>query len=102
MSRRLDRAPGSFKLMTEPDGPGADNGAFRHVIESVAAGIAILQGDRILYVNACAARMLGREAVALVGSELSALLSEPERRRPAESFEALVSGRVEQEYGEYL
>ena len=87
--------------MSEPDGPGADSGAFRHVIENVAAGIAILQGDRILYVNACAAKMLGREATALVGSDLSALLSEPERRRPAESFKALVSGRVDEEYSEY-
>ena len=87
--------------MSEHDGPAAAGGAYRHVVDNVAAGIAILSGDRILYVNACAARMLGREATALVGSDLSALLAEDERHRPAESFEELVSGRVEEDYGEY-
>nr|MDP9126298.1 PAS domain S-box protein [Pseudomonadota bacterium] len=87
--------------MSEHDGPAAAGGAYRHVIDNVAAGIAILSGDRILYVNACAARMLGREATALVGSDLSALLAEDERHRPAESFEELVSGRVEEDYSEY-
>jgi two-component system, sensor histidine kinase and response regulator len=87
--------------MSEPDGLAAANGAYRHVIENVAAGIAILHGDCILYVNACAARLLGREAAALVGSELSALLAEEERGRPAESYEALVSGRIDEDHGEY-
>ena len=87
--------------MSEPDGPAADNGAYRHVIENVAAGIAILHGERILYVNACGARMLGRETAALVGSDLSALLAEDERRRPAESFEALVAHRIDEDYSEF-
>ena len=36
--------------MSEPDGHAAASGAFRQVIENVAAGIAILQDGRIAYV----------------------------------------------------
>ena len=87
--------------MSERDGPAADEGALRQVIENVAAGIAILVDDRIAYVNACAAKMLGRDARALVGVDPATLLFEEERHRPAESFEALVSGRVDEDYSEY-
>ncbi|MCK9685795.1 PAS domain S-box protein [Scleromatobacter humisilvae] len=87
--------------MSEPDGHVAESGAFRQVIENIAAGIAILQDDRIAYANARAARMLGREIAALVGSDPAALLSDQERRRSAESFEAVVSGHVEEDYSEY-
>jgi PAS domain S-box-containing protein len=71
------------------------------VIENVAAGIAVLQNDRMAYVNACAAKMLGRETATLVGIDLATLLSEEERHRPAESFAALVSGRIDEDYNEY-
>ena len=87
--------------MSESDGLAADDGAFRHVIENVAAGIAVLQDDRIAYVNPCAAKMLGREPATLIGIDLATLLSEEERHRPAESFAALVSGRVDEDYNEY-
>ncbi len=87
--------------MSEPDGRAAEDGAFRRVIEQVAAGVAVLQDGRIAYVNACAAKMLGRAPSALLGGELAPLLSEAERHRPAESFDALVSGRVDEDYGEY-
>ena len=87
--------------MNEPDGTAIDDGAFRHVIENVAAGIAILQDARIVHVNTCAAKMLGRETTALIGIDLATLLLEEERHRPAESFDALVSGRIDEDYSEY-
>jgi PAS domain S-box-containing protein len=87
--------------MSEADGRAADEGGFRQVIENVAAGIAVLQDDRIAYVNACAAKMLGREPATLIDTDLATLLSEEERHRPAESFAALVSGRIDEAYNEY-
>jgi PAS domain S-box-containing protein len=87
--------------MSEPDGRAAEEPDFREVIDNVAAGIAVLQSQRIAYVNACAARMLGREAKALVGIDPASLLIDEERHRPAESSAALVSGGVDEDYGEY-
>jgi PAS domain S-box-containing protein len=87
--------------MSEVEGHAAGEGGFRQVIENVAAGIAILQDERIAYVNACAARMLGRPATALVGIDLATLLLDEERHRPAQSMAALVGGRVEEDYSEY-
>ena len=87
--------------MNEPEGHAAESGAFRQVIENVAAGITILQDDRIVYANARAARMLGRESAALAGTDPAALLFEEERLRPAESFRALVSGALDEDYVEY-
>ena len=87
--------------MSEPDGHAAAGGAFRQVIENVAAGIAILQDGRIVYVNARAARMLGREMAALVGLDPAALLSDGERHGPAGTYDAIVSGLVDEDYNEY-
>jgi len=87
--------------MSEPDGRAAEGGAFRQVIENVAAGIAILQDGRVAYVNACASRMLGREATALLGIDPATLLFDAERERPAGMQEAIISGRVDEDYGEY-
>jgi PAS domain S-box-containing protein len=87
--------------MSEAEGRAAEEGGFRQVIENVAAGIVIVQDDRIAHVNACAARMLGRPASALVGIDLATLLLDDERHRPAESLAALVEGRVEEDYNEY-
>jgi PAS domain S-box-containing protein len=87
--------------MSEPDGHAAESGAFHRVIENVAAGIAILQDGRIAYVNPRAARMLGREAAELVGSDPAALLSDGERHGPAGTYDAIVSGRVDEDYNEY-
>ena len=87
--------------MSEPDGRGAEDGAFRQLIENVAAGIAILQDERIAYANPCAAKMLGREVSSLVGTALATLLFNEDQFRPGESFDALVSGRVEEDYNEY-
>src|ERR1700744_6785681 len=90
--------PGSVKQMSEPDGHAAAGGAFRQVIENVAAGIPILQDGRIVYVNARAARMLGREMAALVGLDPAALLSDGERHGPAGTYDAIVSGLVHEDY----
>jgi PAS domain S-box-containing protein len=87
--------------MSEPDGHAAESGAFRQVIENVAAGVTVMQDDRIAYANARAARMLGREIAALVGTDPTALLSDEERHRPAEAFQALVSGAADEDYTEY-
>ena len=87
--------------MSEPDGHAAESGIFHRVIENVAAGIAILQDGRIVYVNPRAARMLGREAAALVGSDPAALVSDGERHGLAATLDALVSGRVDEDYNEY-
>ena len=87
--------------MSEPEGHAAESGAFRHVIENVAAGVAVLQDDRIVYANARAARMLGRESASLEGTDPTTLLSEDERHRPAEAFQALMSGSLEEDYSEY-
>jgi len=87
--------------MSEQDGRAAQDGAFRRVIENVAAGIVVLQDDRLAYVNARAARLLGREPAALIGIDPATLLAEDERGRPAESYRALVEGRAEEDYSEY-
>ena len=87
--------------MSEPEGHVAESGAFRRMIENVAAGIAIVQDERIAYVNARAARMLGREIAALEGTDPAALLFDEERQRPAEAFEALMSGALDEDYSEY-
>ena len=87
--------------MSEADGRAAEELDFRQVIDNVAAGIVILQDQRFVHVNACAAKMLGREATALVGIDPASLLVDEERNRPAESFAAVVSGRVDEDYSEY-
>ncbi len=87
--------------MSEPQPRAAEDGAFRQLIENVAAGVTILQDDRIAYVNPCAARMLGREAAVLVGADPGTLLFEDGQRWPGESVEALVSGRIDEDYSEY-
>ncbi|MBW8756266.1 MAG: PAS domain S-box protein [Burkholderiales bacterium] len=87
--------------MNEQDGRAAEEGAFRRVIENVAAGIMVLQDDRLAFVNARAARLLGRDAAALVGVDPATLLSDGERGRPAESYRALVDGQAEEDYSEY-
>jgi PAS domain S-box-containing protein len=87
--------------MSEPEGRVAEDRCFRDVVEKVAAGIAILQDDRIVHVNSCAARMLGRATADLIGVDPAQLLADDERHRLSESFDALVSGRSEEEYAEY-
>ena len=87
--------------MSEPDARPADDGAFRQLIENVAVGITILQDGRIAYANACAATMLGREVPALVGADPATLLFEEDHQRPGDSFDAVVSGRVQEDYNEY-
>ena len=87
--------------MSEPDGREAGQDAFRQVIENVAAGIVILQDDRLAYVNACAARMLGRDVAALTGADPAELLSAADRGRLAESYGAVVAGAAEDDYNEY-
>jgi len=87
--------------MNEQDGRAAEEGAFRRVIENVAAGIVVLQDERIAFVNARATRLLGRDAAALVGIDPATLLPEEERGRPAESYRSLVEGRAEEDYSEY-
>jgi PAS domain S-box-containing protein len=87
--------------MSESDGLEAGQDAFRQVIENVAAGIVILQDDRLAYVNACAARMLGRDAAALTGADPATLLSAEDRGRLAESYGAVVAGGADDDYNEY-
>jgi len=87
--------------MSEQEGRAAEEGAFRRLIENVAAGIVILQDDRLAYVNARAARMLGREATTLVGVDPATLLPDDERQRPRDSYRALVDGRADEDYSEY-
>ena len=87
--------------MSEPDGHAAESGAFRQVIENVAAGITILQDDRIVYGNARAAKMLGRDLSSLVGAEAAALLFAEDRQRPVDSLRALVAGNLDEDYNEY-
>ena len=87
--------------MSEQDGRAAQEGAFRRVIENVAAGIVVLQDERLAFVNARAARMLGREPAALVGVDPATLLADDERDRPAQSYRALVEGGAEEDYSEY-
>jgi PAS domain S-box-containing protein len=87
--------------MSEQDGRAAQDGAFRRVIENVAAGIMVLQDERLAFVNARAARMLGREAAALVGIDPATLLPQDERDRPAQSYRALVDGGADEDYSEY-
>jgi PAS domain S-box-containing protein len=87
--------------MSKQDGRAAEEGAFRRVIENVAAGIVVLQDERLAFVNARAARLLGREAAALVGIDPAMLLSDDERGRLAESYRALVDSQADEDYGEY-
>jgi PAS domain S-box-containing protein len=87
--------------MSEPEGHSAESGAFRQMIDKAAAGIAILQDGHIVYVNPCAARMLGRDAAALVGSDPAALLSAGEHHGPTGTYEAIVSGHIDEDYNEY-
>jgi len=87
--------------MNEQEGRAADEGGFRRVIENVAAGIVVLQDERLAFVNVCAARMLGRDAAALVGIDLGTLLPEEERGQPAESYRSLVDGGAQEDYREY-
>ncbi len=87
--------------MSDAQGRAAEDGGFRQVIENVAAGIAVLQDDRIAYVNARAAKMLGRQSSALVGIDMATLLLDEERHRPGESMAALLGGRIDEDYNEY-
>ncbi len=87
--------------MSEAEGRAAGGPAFRDAVENAAAGIVVLQHGRIVYVNACAARMLGRETARLVGIDPATLLFEEEKHRPAQALEALVSGSTDEVYNEY-
>jgi PAS domain S-box-containing protein len=87
--------------MSEAEGLAAEGRGFRDAVENAAAGIVVLQHGRIVYVNAYAARMLGRETARLVGIDPATLLIEEEKHRPAEAFEALASGRTDEVYNEY-
>src|SRR3954469_18022968 len=92
---------GSVKQMSEVQGPAGDDAALGRVIGNLAAGVVILQDDRIAYVNGRAARMLGREVAALVGTDPASLLSGDERGRPGETLAAIIEGRIEEDYTEY-
>jgi len=87
--------------MSETEGRVAESGAFRQVIENIAAGVVILQDDRIVHANAHAARMLGRDAGALIGADPATLLGDGERGRPASTFQALLSGATDEAYDEF-
>ena len=87
--------------MSESDGREAGPDAFRQAIEKLAAGVLIMQESRLAFVNACAARMLGREAGQLVGVDPASLLSEGDRPRLVESLEELCAGRVDETFNEY-
>ncbi len=87
--------------MSEAELRGSEEAALGRVIGSLAAGVVVLQDDRIAYANARAARMLGRDPAALAGIDLSTLLSSDERHRPAETLAAIVAGRIEEDYSEY-
>src|ERR1700756_3058011 len=87
--------------MSETEGRVAETGAFRQAIENIAAGVVILQDERIVHANAHAARMLGREAGALIGADPAVLLGDDERGRPARTFQALLSGATDEAYDEY-
>jgi PAS domain S-box-containing protein len=92
---------GSVKQMSETDGRAAGEGSFRNAIERVAAGIAIVQDQRIAFVNACAASMLGRDAKELLGLDPAVLLVDEEPHRLAQAGGAILSGRTDEDYGEY-
>jgi two-component system sensor histidine kinase/response regulator len=87
--------------MSEPLVCATEDGWFRGVVEHVVAGIVVLQDGHIVYLNPCAAGMLGRETRALVGIEAGALLAGEDRRRQAESTESLLARRSGEEYNEY-
>jgi two-component system, sensor histidine kinase and response regulator len=87
--------------MSETEGRVAESGAFRQVIENIAAGVVILQDDRIVHANAHAARMLGRDTGALIGAEPATLLGDDEHSRPASTFQALLSGATDEAYDEF-
>ena len=87
--------------MSEAERRAGGDTAFRRMIENVAAGMVILQDDRIAYANAGAARLLAREPDALVGVDPATLLTDGERARPAESLRALVERRIDEDYNEY-
>ena len=87
--------------MSDKEGHAAESGTFRQAIENIAAGVVILQDDRIVHANAHAARMLGRDAAALLGADPSELLVGDEPGRPAEVFQALFSGALDEAYDEY-
>ena len=87
--------------MSDRESRPPDDRWCRSVVEHVAAGVVILQDERFVYVNRCAARMLGRDAGALIGVEPGTLLVDDERRRQVESTAALMARRSEEEYNEY-
>ncbi len=103
MNRRLQgrRLKGEQSHMSERESRPPGDGWCRSVVEHVAAGIVIVQDGRLVYVNPCAANMLGREVGALVGVEPGTLLADDERRRQVESTAALMARRSDQEYNEY-
>ena len=87
--------------MSEAEGRASEEAALGQAIGSLAAGILVLQDDRIAYANARAARMLGRDAAALAGIDPATLFSSDERHRPAETLAAIVAGRIDEDYSEY-
>ncbi len=87
--------------MSEAEGRGSEEAALGRLIGNLAAGIVVLQDDRIAYANARAARMLGRDSATLAGIDPATLLSGDERHRPAETLAAIVAGRIEEDYSEY-
>jgi PAS domain S-box-containing protein len=87
--------------MSEPEARSGDDPWFRDAVASVGAGIFVLQDDRFVFVNPCAAQMFGREAAELMGITPGALLAPEDGPRHVNSFEALITGRVDREYNEY-
>jgi len=87
--------------MSQAERHAGGEAAFREMVENVAAGMVVLQDDRIAYANAGAARVLAHEPAALVGMDPSRLLPDGEHGRLAESLRALVEGRVDEDYNEY-
>ena len=72
------------------------------MIATLAAGVAVLQDERVVYVNARAARMLERAPEALIGVAPGDLLGlAAERQRRMEAFESLAGGRFEEDFHEY-
>ncbi|HEX7636899.1 MAG TPA: PAS domain S-box protein, partial [Burkholderiaceae bacterium] len=71
------------------------------LVEQVSAGIVVQQDGRFVFVNACASRMLGRDAEMLRGLPPAALLADEDRARQLASTDALLAHRSEQEYNEY-
>ena len=86
--------------MSERGWPAAEDGAFRQLIENVAAGVSILQDARIVYANRGRPRCwAGRRPRSR--ARIRPRCWSRRTARPAESFAALVSGRIDEDYTEY-